>query len=357
VLSRDALLRRFKTLLGDDLVRGMVNQAEPPFSFEQAIAEQWIVLFPLPHKTLGRLAGALGTVVLQVLTRAVLRRPGDARSRHIWPVVFDEVQTWIAASDNADIEMVLTQFREYAAPPCFFHQTLEQWKALLGLVRTNMGCRMLLRCDDPDATTLAREYAAWGLTDADLKAQPPAEHQYAVLRVRGQKVGPLSVRPEAWPEPLSVHLGVVGAWQGMEQRESWQQQIPADSPNPQFDGQVCQLVYHPPDRAELDVFARKQSDASWQRYLDRWTVVRDHQRRYLLAHPWLVPDRMERQRWLSRLLAATPKVLLDVADARRWQQMEQAAENPKASTTKPVKPPRDEPSVPAFAAVDQVVEW
>lgn len=357
MLSRDALLRRFKTLLGDDLVRGMVNQAEPPFSFERAIAEQQIVLFPLPHKTLGGLAGALGTVVLQVLTRAVLRRPGDARSRHIWPVVFDEVQTWIAASDNADIETVLTQFREYATPPCFFHQTLEQWKTLLSLVRTNMGCRMLLRCDDPDATTLAREYAAWGLTDADLKAQPPADHQYAVLRVRGQNVGPLSVRPEAWPEPLPVTFGLASAWSALHgDQEGWQYQIPADSSDPQFDHEVCQLVYHPLDRAALDTFARARSDAEWQRYQDRWAVIRDHQRRYLLAHPWLIPDRMERQRWLSRLLAATPRVLLDVADARRWHAMEQAQATSHAAPKAAKKDTKDVPRVASFAVPGVVLD-
>jgi hypothetical protein len=69
---------------------------------------------------------------------------------------------------------------------------------------------------------------------------------------------------------------------------------------------------------------------------------------------------MERQRWLSRLLAATPRVLLDVADARRWQVMEQAAADEKASkpaAAKSAKPPRDEPKVPAFAAIDQPVAW
>jgi hypothetical protein len=96
---------------------------------------------------------------------------------------------------------------------------------------------------------------------------------------------------------------MVGTWQGTQHRDAWQYKIPNDSPDPPFDRQVCQLVYHPPERAALDVFARKQTDTSWQRYVDRWAVIRDHQRRYVLAHPWLVPDRMERQRWLSRLLA------------------------------------------------------
>jgi hypothetical protein len=273
------------------------------------------------------------------------------------PAIFDEVQVWTEHGDGKDIETMLTQFREYAVPPLFFHQTLDQWKHLLSLVRSNVGCRMLLRCDDPDATTLAREYAAWGVTDADLKDQHPAEHQYAVLRINNNKVGPLSVVPDGWPDPLPIHLGMVTAWQGTQQRDAWQQQSPTDSPDPQFDRAVCQLVYNPPDRAALDAFARKQSDAAWQRYLDRWAVIQQHQRWYLLAHPWLIPDRMERQRWLSRLLVATPKVLLDVADARRWQAMEQAVQAPKALATKPTKPPRDEPKVPAFAAIDQPVEW
>jgi hypothetical protein len=148
---------------------------------------------------------------------------------------------------------------------------------------------------------------------------------------------------------------MVGTWKGTQQRDAWQEQIPADSLDPEFDREVCQLVYDPPDRAALDVFARKQTDASWQRYRDRWAVIREHQRRSLLAHPWLVPDRMERQRWLSRLLAATPKVLLDVADARRWQAMEQVqqAQSVKAERTK--KASEEKAPVPAFGQFDEVL--
>ncbi len=141
---------------------------------------------------------------------------------------------------------------------------------------------------------------------------------------------------------------MVGTWQGTQHRDAWQYKIPNDSPDPPFDRQVCQLVYHPPERAALDVFARKQTDTSWQRYVDRWAVIRDHQRRYVLAHPWLVPDRMERQRWLSRLLAATPKVLLDVADARRWQAMAQAQATQPAKPERPKKAPDEKILVPAF---------
>jgi len=289
--SRDALLRRFKTLLASDLLRGIVSQPLPHFTWEQALRDKLIVLFPLPHNALGGLAGALASLVVQLLVRATLARPGNALSRPVVPAVFDEVQVWTEHGDGKDIETMLTQFREYAVPPLFFHQTLDQWKHLLSLVRSNVGCRMLLRCDDPDATTLAREYAAWSITDADLKAQHPAEHQYAVLRINNNKVGPLSIVPDGWPEPLPIQFGMAGAWQGPgdQQRDTWQHEIPADSTDPQFDREVCQLVYYPPDRVALDAFARKQSDVQWQRYLDRWAVISDHQRRYLLAHPWLRP--------------------------------------------------------------------
>ncbi|PMP87616.1 MAG: hypothetical protein C0183_02015, partial [Roseiflexus castenholzii] len=43
--------------------------------------------------------------------------------------------------------------------------------------------------------------------------------------------------------------------------------------------------------------------------LRRWECIRAQQRRYILAHPGCIPDRWERQRWLSRLYAARPRVL------------------------------------------------
>ena len=51
----------------------------------------------------------------------------------------------------------------------------------------------------------------------------------------------------------------------------------------------------------------------------RWQQISAAQRAHLLAHPGCIPDRLERQRWLSRLWAALPRVLVAAAYQRqRW---------------------------------------
>jgi hypothetical protein len=68
--SRDALVSRFDMLLDSELTRYLFNQVTPAFSFREAIAEKLIVLAPLPHRTLGGLAGPVGMLLFQGLMRA-----------------------------------------------------------------------------------------------------------------------------------------------------------------------------------------------------------------------------------------------------------------------------------------------
>lgn len=68
--SLHALMRRFNRLLTPPLTRYMVTQATPTLQFGEAIEQQLIVLIPIPHVTLGDLAGAVSMLLLQSFLRA-----------------------------------------------------------------------------------------------------------------------------------------------------------------------------------------------------------------------------------------------------------------------------------------------
>jgi hypothetical protein len=85
---------------------------------------------------------------------------------------------------------------------------------------------------------------------------------------------------------------------------------------------LLELVYGTaPDWEATVAELASWSAEHWAELLARWDVVRSVQRAYILAHPGCIPDRLERQRWLSRLLAATPRILAAAGYARLRQQL------------------------------------
>lgn len=122
----------------------------------------------------------------------------------------------------------------------------------------------------------------------------------------------------------------------------WQTRIPPESPTPQFDRAIVALVYRA--HADLQAVAERLAaaeSAQWTQLLERWDAIRQDQRQYILAHPGCIPpprmdgwetldlaaqdaaeaercmaQRLERQVWLSRLLAARPRGLAMAEYAR-----------------------------------------
>ncbi|MFL5801612.1 MAG: hypothetical protein ACJ8CR_07695 [Roseiflexaceae bacterium] len=123
----------------------------------------------------------------------------------------------------------------------------------------------------------------------------------------------------------------------------WQTLLPPDSPDPEADAALLRLIYEP--RARPANVTQVLADAGmedWQETLDRWAALRAYHRQYILDHPGCIaldetitdPDpevqmakraaqqRLDRQRWLSRLLVATPRVLAAAEYARIRRQIE-----------------------------------
>ncbi len=298
--SCDALLRRFDALLTAETTRYLVAQAEPTLNLAQAIADRMIVLAPLPDISLGGLAGAVGTLILQAFVRAAFARGGGDQGRHDYPLVVDELQVLIGNGDAGDMATAITRLRSLGVPTIYAHQALAQLGDLRDLMLINAGSRILLQTQEPDAGVYARLYSASGLSAADLSSQAPDEHQYAVLRCRGVAAGPFSMQPLPWPEfqdsALPPYTG-----------PAWYEILPHD--DDPADRYIVQAVYGTGNTARVAAELARLDALDWRRLLRRWECIRQQQRSFIVAHPGCIANRLERQRWLSRLLAGRPQVL------------------------------------------------
>ena len=306
--SRDALLRRFDMLLVPEITRHLVAPVESSLDLLDAIDRRQIVLIPLPHVTLGGLASAVGMLIFQAFIRAAFGREGTALERTSYALVVDEFQVLIEHSSPEDLKKALSQLRSQGIPALYAHQALVQLGEMAELMLINAQNRLLLQTQEPDASTYARLYAASGLTAIDISGQDPTEHQYARILCDGKPAGPFSMRPLPWPDSVLVNTP---AYDG----SAWQAVLP-DERDP-ADTRILELIYRPPQYLdqiidELAAFPERE----WQELLERWDAIRRAQRAYILAHPGCIPDRLERQRWLSRLLAARPFILAAAEYAR-----------------------------------------
>lgn len=308
--SRDALVSRFDMLLDSELTRYLFNQTIPALSFHDAIAERLIVLAPLPHRTLGGLAGPVGMLLFQSLMRAAFSRPGSDLTRPEYGFIGDEFQVLVENCDTKDVRDALTQVRAFGIITIIANQLHRQLGDLADYALTAISNRILLRTQEPDATLYARHYAESGISAADIAGQEPREHQYAWIGVNGRLTRLFSMRPLPWQQPLEL---TIPTYEG----EPWQQLVPPDSETPAFDRVVCALMYeaHVEREAIAEALARSD-DERWAKLLRRWDAIRAFHRAYILANPGCILDTAERQLWLSRLRAARPRVLAMAEYAR-----------------------------------------
>ena len=308
--SRDALLRRLDALLATETTRYMVTQPSPTLSLLDAIEQGLIVLVPMPEMTLGDLAGTIGMIVFQAVVRAALSRDGDDQSRATYALIIDELQVFAGTGDTRDVRKAITQLRSLGIAGVYAHQSLTQLGDLQDEMLTNAFSRIILKTQEPDASTYARHYAASGLTAADIAGQDPNEHQYAVLLCDGRPTGLFSMQTLPWPDVEQVEIAPYAG-------EPWQTIVPADSHMHALDRRIAGIVYgeHADWQAVVAALAALGDD-DWARLLARWEAIRACQRVHILAHPGCIPDRLERQRWLSRLRAATPRILAAAEYAR-----------------------------------------
>ena len=312
-MSLDALLRRFDNLLATETTRYLLTQPLSTFEFRRAMDDGLIVLVPMPDMTLGGMASLIGMLTLQAIVRAAFQRGGSDQSRTTYPVIIDEFQVFLSAGATEDVSTAITRLRSLGIGGIYAHQSLTQLGDLKDVMLINAQSRIVLRTQEPDATVYGRQYAASGLTAIDIANQDPHEHQYAVLQCAGQPAGPLSMRPLAWPAPVAHAPSVAPA-------RAWQQLLP--EPATPADHVITALVYGQFGAIHFQRIVAALAalpDDAWQLLNQRWRAISNAQRAYLLAHPTSVPDVLERQRWLSRLWAALPRVLVAAAYQRqRW---------------------------------------
>jgi hypothetical protein len=319
--SRDALLRRFDMLLTAETTRYLLTQAAPSWSLLEAIEGGLIVLIPLPDMALGGMAGVIGTLMFQEFVRAAFGRPGDDQTRATYPLVVDEFQILLAQGATEDVATALTRLRSLGIGGIYAHQLLSQLGELEATMRINAQSRVILQTGEPDASIYARQFAAAGITAADISGQPPRDHQYASLLCHGQPTGLFSLRPLPWPvpEPL-VPASAPPSY-------AWQQQAPPDSPSAAYDRQIMTLAYdRTTDTRLAETLTRELSGAEWQRMQTRWTAIGRYHRQLLLDQPALIPDRLDRQRWLSRLLVARPLIFAEIEYRRQRPAIEATAQ-------------------------------
>lgn len=306
--SRDALLRRFNALLVPETTRHMLCASS--FDFAQALQERQIVMVLVPTDRLGAIAQSLAMLLFQAFIRSAFERGGTAIDRVPYPLIVDELQELLENAAPKDVERAVAQLRSLGVPTFWANQALVQLKELGELMLANVQSRAVPGTLGPDASTYARYFASSGVTEADI-ANQPSDHQYVSFLVDEARAPLFSMQPLPWPAPRTVEVRPKAG-------RPWQTALP-DQKDP-LDPWLARLVYRrlPNPGAAATALARADAD-TWAHIQARWAALASTHRRLILAHPGLVPDRLERQRWLSRLRVAMPRVLAAASYQRqRW---------------------------------------
>jgi hypothetical protein len=169
------LMNKLRTLLLRQRIRNVIGQAEPRFSFEQALNDQRIVLVSLRRGLLGDDAAALiGALVIARLWQTVSRRSGQtSASRQLVIAYIDEIQDYLSLPTN--VADLLVQARGLGLGLTLSHQHLAQLPPpVRSAVLANCGSRVFFQLSATDAQGMAREVAPY-LTAADLQQLGPYE--------------------------------------------------------------------------------------------------------------------------------------------------------------------------------------
>jgi hypothetical protein len=308
--SLSALLRRFDQLLLNPITRSLISIEMPSVDLLAAMEEGQLVIIPIPHRTLGGLAPLVTMLVTQAVIAAAYLRPGNAQSRTTAPVFIDEVQVLIMDGKSEDLVQAFSQLRGFAVPLIVLHQTLSQLGELDEIIRINAANRLILRTGEPDAGTYAKMYSNFQLRPEDILGMPALDQQYAVTLGPDRSVQLASIVPNPWPKLPEVitAMHLVGTHWSMEsphnrtestldERDAWWT----------IDRALTDLLYNPWSQADYTRIVGQLiqlPDAEWVILLSRSAILRAHHRQYILDHPGCISDQIQRQTWLTRLIAS-----------------------------------------------------
>lgn len=339
--SRDALLRRFDAILAKEMTRYLVTQPVPTVNFLDVIENGDIFLMPMPHNRLQDLAGIVGMILFQAIIRAANSRPGNDQTRSTYALMIDELQVFVSDGDNKDLQNAITQLRSRGIAGIYAHQALKQIGDLVDEMMISCGTRVMLRTKEPDASAYALQYAAKGLTASDISGQDPNEHQYADMLCDNVPTDVFSMVTMPWPSPLTIDVPT-------HQPDTWKFMLPpdsTDSPGNEQDKALCLLVYTKQSNfQEAVAIMAAMEEAEWQAMNQRWDVIRAYHRAYIIANPGCIPDRFERQMWLSRLRATRPRILAAIEYARIRSAFGESPSAPASPGQAKVRPSHSAPT-------------
>lgn len=371
--TKEALRERFMKLLDNKLLRYMMSLPVQSFSFEEAIAEEYIVMAPIPEMRLGGYAGPIGMLLFQMLVRAFFNRPGSDLTRRKGWCLLDEFDFLVRKANPEHMNKALTKGRSFGMITILLHQYLEQLGAFRHTIM-NMPNRLIMRVDDD-----AKEYAAlYHQTIGALDIAQQENHCYVRIKHEKRALGPYSVVPLPW---LPVVDPVVP--EQSEGEPVYSAILPAPTPRYQM---MQQLVYTPRDEATharvVEHLANKGSETLRELWLV-WCEIAAAQRAYILRNPACIPmptmaelaampteapalalangdrakvmaiqrdvQRMRRQDILSNLLCGIPPILADAMySAIRTPIVEPAAETGRRIANYEAPEPEAEPFIPTW---------
>lgn len=356
--SLQALLRRIDLLLVDPITRSLIAVERPTIDMATIMQGGRILLIPLPHRQLGGLAELVSTIILQTIVGAAYLRPGNAQSRLTIPFLVDELQSFLTDGRSKDFEQAITQLRGFAIGGVYLHQVLDQLGDLQSSFLSNAANRVILRTEEPDASVYARQYPQAGLSPADISNQPARSHQYAVLALESGAKSVISMHPNPWPAAIpdgpTADAAAPPWWATPAAQQVAFLEVDSADGDGQFTiadqlaslatylGQIFYESHTPVRTAALIAQLAALSERDWEDFLMLWEQLRVAHRRLLIANPALIPNRMERMAWLSRLETRIPGLIADT-------QLQRLALRGQAVSV-PATPPARNTRTPASAA-------
>src|SRR6266700_16607 len=147
---RNPILNKVSEFCSDPHVRHIVGQAEPTFSFVEAMDEGRIILVDLHKGLLGKHSATLGSLVLAQIGSAIFRR----RKRDIYSLYCDEIQNLLTS--ESEIDSLLAEARKFGVSIVTANQFLDQFPREMRAATQAVGTHIAFQLSSDDAQQLAQ---------------------------------------------------------------------------------------------------------------------------------------------------------------------------------------------------------
>lgn len=299
-----AFKRRIDLLLTYPAIAAMSVAPGCSINLRDLMDHQGILLAGISAKD-GKIASIAATLLLTQMTLAALSRTNVPEAqRRDWPVVIDEAQI-VFAKNPGMAPVIFSQLRAMRIGTVVVHQNEAQLAAILSVLMGNAQSRLILGAEIEDATSYGTYYGALGLAKEDFLQMERFTHAY--LKLYGTEALLFSARMPPLVPPLD---------EPAPQREyaNWRtvRAVARSAADQRLDATIAQFK----ELAVLDANTAVQrlgqlalrDRAAYDAYCARTQAHRAAQRRFLLAHPGCLADKVQRIRTLSALKIGVPRI-------------------------------------------------